>query len=282
MDSLWPTIRDEVQVRAANEPGLHHYLHEAVLQWHEGCAALANALARRLACPSCSFELSRSLVARALLEDGAIGIAAAADLRAVVLRDPACHEFHLPFLFYKGFHALQIHRVAHWYWRTGQRTTAHLIQHRSNEALAVDIHPAARVGSGVMLDHGTGFVAGETAVIGNDVSLLHGVTLGGTGKQCGDRHPKVRDGACIGAGAKILGNIEIGAGARIGAGSVVLDPVPRAQTAVGVSARLVVRGSASGASIRETPVRSAKLETPPAAEACVRARLSGACPALEA
>ncbi len=241
MESLWQVIRNEVEQRSANEPSLQPYLHDAVLQWHDGCAALSHMLARRLSCTSCPFEFCRSLVARAVLEDGAIGSAAAADLRAVVARDPACREFHLPFLFYKGFHALQIHRVAHWYWRQGLRTTAYLIQHRSNEALAIDIHPAARIGSGVMLDHGTGFVAGETAVVGNDVSLLHGVTLGGTGKQCGDRHPKVRDGASIGAGAKILGNIEIGAGARIGAGSVVLGAVPRAQTAVGVAARLVHR-----------------------------------------
>lgn len=245
MDALWQTIRDEAAGRAAAEPGLHAYLHDAVLQWHDWCAALSHALARRLACPPCSYEFCRSLVARAVLEDGSIGVAAAADLRAVVTRDPACHEFHVPFLFYKGFHALQVHRVAHWYWHAGQRTTAQLIQHRSNEALAIDIHPAARIGSGVMLDHGTGFVAGETAVIGNNVSLLHGVTLGGTGKQRGERHPKVRDGASIGAGAKILGNIEIGAGARVGAGSVVIAAVPCEQTAVGFPARLVVRNPAA-------------------------------------
>ncbi len=241
MNALWQTIRDEAACQAVAEPGLELYLHDAVLQWHDWCAALSHALARRLACPPCSYEFCRSLVARAVLEDGAIGVAAAIDLRAVVARDPACRGFHVPFLFYKGFHALQAHRVAHWYWNAGQRTTAQLIQHRCNEALAIDIHPAARIGSGVMLDHGTGFVAGETAVIGNNVSLLHGVTLGGTGKHSGDRHPKVRDGASIGAGAKILGNIEIGAGARIGAGSVVVAAVPCEQTAVGFPARLVVR-----------------------------------------
>lgn len=273
MDALWQTIREEVAGRAADEPGLHPYLYDAVLQWHDWCAALSHALARRLACPPCSYEFCRSLVARAVIEDGAIGIAAAADLRAVVTRDPACHEFHVPFLFYKGFHALQVHRVAHWHWHAGHRTTAQLIQHRCNEALAIDIHPAARIGSGVMLDHGTGFVAGETAVIGNDVSLLHGVTLGGTGKQKGDRHPKVRDGASIGAGAKILGNIEIGAGARVGAGSVVIAPVPCAQTAVGFPARLVVRTAAAGPLVPaprvsemaacETPMRSQHIELKP-------------------
>jgi serine O-acetyltransferase len=246
MDQLWQAIRDEVQARAAAEPSLHHYLHDAVLRWHDWGAALSHTLAGRLACTALSDGACRSLVARAMLEDGGIGLAAAADLRAVVERDPACHELHPPFLFYKGFHALQMYRVANWYWRAGLRTTAQLIQSRCNEVLAIDIHPAARIGCGVMLDHGTGFVAGETVVIGNDVSLLHGVTLGGTGKQSGDRHPKVRNGASIGAGAKILGNIEIGAGARVGAGSVVVAAVPSARTAVGFPARLVVRGGASG------------------------------------
>ncbi len=251
MDTLWTALRQEAEARAAAEPSLQHYLHDAVLQWQDGCAALSHTLARRLTGPACPFEWCRTLVARAMLEDGSIVTAAAADLRAVVQRDPACRGLHLPFLFYKGFHALQIHRVAHWYWQTGQVTTAALLQHRCSEALAIDIHPAARIGRGVLLDHGTGFVAGETAVIGNDVNLLHGVTLGGTGKQGGDRHPKVRDGASIGAGAKILGNIEIGAGARIGAGAVVLAAVPSAQTAVGSAARLVAHRPTS-----PTPARA--------------------------
>lgn len=252
MESLWPIIRNEVQVRATIEPHLGDFLQDLVLQWRDGCAALSHTLARRLTCPSCSFELLRPLVAKAFREDGAIGEAAAADLRAFVDRDPACREFHLPFLFYKGFHALQIQRVANWYWRSGSCTTAYLIQHRTNEALAIDIHPAVRIGIGVMLDHGTGFVAGETAVIGDDVSLLHGVTLGGTGKQRGDRHPKVRDGAFIGAGAQVLGNIEIGAGAKIGAGSVVLDAVPRGRTVVGLPARSVFRAPPPRVPVRDT------------------------------
>jgi serine O-acetyltransferase len=177
----------------------------------------------------------------ALAQDRDIAAAAQRDLRAILQRDPACTQIHVPFLFYKGFHALQIHRVAHFYWRHGQPTSAYLLQHRCAEALAIDIHPAARIGSGVMLDHGTGFVAGETAVIESEVNLLHGVTLGATGKQSGDRHPKVRRGASIGAGAMILGNVEIGPGAKIGAGSVVLHSVPSAQTAVGYRGR-VVRG----------------------------------------
>jgi serine O-acetyltransferase len=238
-DTPWPSIRLEVSTAAANEPALHGYLHDHVLQWADWPAGLAHVLARRLAYPSCDVDWCRALVARPLHEDHAICQAAAADLCAVLKRDPACKHAHVPFLFYKGFHALQLHRIAHWYWQANLQTVAYFIQHRCNDALGIDIHPAVHLGRGVMLDHGTGFVAGETAVIGNNVNLLHGVTLGGTGKHGGDRHPKVRDGASIGAGAKILGNIEIGAGARVGAGAVVLQAVPSERTVVGFPARLV-------------------------------------------
>ncbi|HJV94538.1 MAG TPA: serine O-acetyltransferase [Albitalea sp.] len=241
MESLWNLIRLEASERALGEPELAAYLHDAILRWSDWDAALAHRLAQRLAGASPGVEALHAMIARAFAADAAIGIAAALDLRAVVERDPACHGLHVPFLFYKGFHALQIYRAAHWHWRSGMPTTAHLLQHRCNEALAIDIHPAARIGRSVMLDHGTGFVAGETAVIEDHVSLLHGVTLGGTGKRGGDRHPKVRCGASIGAGAKILGNIEIGAGAKIGAGSVVLEAVPSDRTAVGTRARVVDR-----------------------------------------
>ena len=164
-----------------------------------------------------------------------------ADLRAILDRDPACTCPCSAFLFYKGFHALQIYRAAHWHWMHGQHFAARLLQHRVAEALSIDIHPAAQIGSGVFLDHGTGFVTGETAVIGDNVSLLHGVTLGGRGAQQGDRHPKIASDVSIGAGAIVLGNIQVGRGARIGAGSVVLDSIPAARTAVGERARLVRR-----------------------------------------
>jgi serine O-acetyltransferase len=239
MESLWTIIQAEVAQCAEREPELGAYLYEAVLRWDQWHAALAHWLARRLAAQGPDEASLCRLIRRAFDADDAIGVAAEMDLRAAVERDPACRGFHVPFLFYKGFHALQVHRAAHWYWRHAMPTTAHLLQHRSSEALAVDIHPATRIGRAVMLDHATGFVAGETAVIEDEVNLLHGVTLGGTGKERGDRHPKVRRGASIGAGAKILGNIEIGRGARIGAGSVVTRPVPSERTAVGTRARVV-------------------------------------------
>ncbi len=145
----------------------------------------------------------------------------------------------LPLLYFKGFHALQVYRVANWLWRHERRSLALFLQSRASEIFAVDIHPAAEIAGGIMLDHATGMVIGETAVIGENVSLLHSVTLGGTGAQAGDRHPKIRCGVLIAAGAKVLGNIEVGEGAKIGAGSLVLDSVLPHTTVVGVPARVV-------------------------------------------
>ena len=164
---------------------------------------------------------------------------AEADLRAVYERDPACKGYVQPFLFFKGFQALQTQRIAHWLWGQGRETMAFYLQSRMSEIFQVDIHPATRIGSGVFIDHGTGIVIGETAVIGDDVSLLQGVTLGGTGAERGDRHPKIGRGVLLGAGAKVLGNIQIGDYAKVASGSVVLKPVPPHCTAAGGPARLV-------------------------------------------
>ncbi len=164
---------------------------------------------------------------------------AEADLKAVFERDPACKSYVQPFLFFKGFQALQTYRVAHWLWRHGRQTLALYLQSRMSEIFQVDIHPAAKIGVGIFLDHGTGIVIGETAVVGDDVSMLHGVTLGGTGAERGDRHPKIGKGVLLGAGSKVLGNITVGEYAKIASGSVVLKPVPAHCTAAGVPARLV-------------------------------------------
>jgi serine O-acetyltransferase len=163
---------------------------------------------------------------------------AEADLKAVFERDPACKGYVQPFLFFKGYQALQTQRVAHWLWNEGRETIALYLQSRMSEVFQVDIHPATRIGSGVFVDHGTGIVIGETAVIGDDVSMLQGVTLGGTGKERGDRHPKIGKGVLLGANATVLGNITIGDYAKIASGSVVLKPVPPGCTAAGVPARL--------------------------------------------
>jgi serine O-acetyltransferase len=181
----------------------------------------------------------RELCDEAFEADPDIVKAAEADLKAVYERDPACKGYLQPFLFFKGFHALQSHRLSHWLWTRGRETLAFYLQSRMSEIFQVDINPAAKIGKGVFFDHGTGIVIGETAVIGDDVSMLHGVTLGGTGAERGDRHPKIGKGVLLGAGAKVLGNITIGEYAKIASGSVVLKPVPANCTAAGVPARLV-------------------------------------------
>jgi serine O-acetyltransferase len=188
--------------------------------------------------------------AKALADDPGIGAALRADIMAVFERDPAADRLMEPFLYFKGFHAIQAHRLNHWMWQTGDRDFALYLQSRSSEVFQTDIHPAAPFGKGIFLDHATGFVVGETASIGDNVSMLHGVTLGGTGKESGDRHPKVGSGVVIGAGAKILGNITVGDHARIAAGSVVLKDVPAHATMAGVPAK-VVRIAASDEPVKE-------------------------------
>jgi serine O-acetyltransferase len=196
-------------------------------------------LARKLGDQELRAMSIREVAEEAYASDPALVDIAEADLKAVFERDPACKGYVQPFLFFKGFLALQTQRVAHWLWDEGRETMALYLQSRMSELFQVDIHPAARIGRGVFIDHGTGIVIGETAVIGDDVSMLHGVTLGGTGAERGDRHPKIGRGVLLSAGAKVLGNIEIGDYAKIAAGSVVLKPVPAGCTAAGVPARLV-------------------------------------------
>jgi serine O-acetyltransferase len=183
----------------------------------------------------------RALIDQAFDASPAIGQAIRIDLQAVRDRDPASRGMLAPFLYFKGFHALEAYRIANWFWRQERQLLAVHIQSRVSEVFGVDIHPAARIGSGILIDHATGIVIGETAVIEDNVSILHGVTLGGTGKETGDRHPKIRQGVMIGAGAKVLGNLEVGAGAKIAAGSVVLDAVPPHCTVAGIPARVVGR-----------------------------------------
>ena len=236
---LWPALRAEATRAAAREPMLHGLIDRAVLR-HDGLAAALGALlAQKLADASLPAERLAELVQSAIAGDPAILAAVAADLVAICTRDPAAESYLTPFLYYKGFHALEWHRIGHWLWSRGRRELAHFLQSRVSEVFAVDIHPAVPVGGGVFIDHATGLVVGETAVIGNDVSILHEVTLGGTGKERGDRHPKVRDGVLLCAGAKVLGNVEIGREAKVGAGSVVLSNVPPRATVAGVPARIV-------------------------------------------
>jgi serine O-acetyltransferase len=238
-DELWQTLRTEATRVATRENVLRSFLELAVLRHASFGDALAALLARKLAEPVMAAELLEGLVRGALKDDPGIVASAVADLVATRTRDPAAESYVTPFLYYKGYHALEWHRVNHWLWRQRRREMADFLQSRMSEFFAVDIHPAVPVGRGVFIDHGTGIVIGETSVIGNDVSILQEVTLGGTGKERGDRHPKVRDGVLLAAGAKVLGNIVIGKGAKVGAGSVVLKDVPPCATVAGVPAKIV-------------------------------------------
>ena len=242
---LWKTLRLETERAAAGEKMLRGFLDLAVLRHNAFASGLGLLLARKLAEDSMPAERLGEIARVAMAGDPTIIAAAIADLIAVRTRDPAAESYLKPFLYYKGFHALQWHRIGHWLWRDGRRELAYFLQSRVSEVFAVDIHPAVPIGSGVFIDHGTGLVVGETAVIGDDVSILHEVTLGGTGKERGDRHPKVRDGVLLCAGAKVLGNVEIGRDAKVGAGSVVLHDVPPRATVAGVPARIVGWSSGS-------------------------------------
>ncbi len=234
---LWDILSAEAARVAGDEPALAGLVERSIAR-HDGLAdALSTVLGVKLAGDGLDADKLRRLIADAIAREPAILEAAAEDLMAVRDRDPACPDHVTPFLFFKGYQALQAHRAAHWYWSEGRRHLALALQSRGSEVFGLDIHPAARVGRRILIDHGTGIVIGETTVIEDDVSLLQGVTLGGTGKECGDRHPKIRRGVLIGAGAKVLGNIEIGEGAKVGAGSIVLEAVHPYTTVVGNPAR---------------------------------------------
>jgi serine O-acetyltransferase len=240
-DGFWEQIQAEARREAEREPVLVSFLFASVL-WHKRLEdGLAVILANKLHTPELPAILLRDLIDEALADDAAIRASVRADLLAARTRDPAARGYAQPFLYYKGFHALQAYRVAHWLWERGRTGLAAHLQNRISESFGVDVHPAARIGSGVLIDHGTSVVIGETAVVEDNVSLLHEVTLGGTGKESGDRHPKVRRGVLIGAGAKILGNIEIGTGSKVAACSVVLRDVPPHTTVAGIPARVVAR-----------------------------------------
>ncbi len=235
---VWVALRNEAAHVAQTEPNLASLINAVVLKHDRLSSALSYQLARKLSDQELRAMSAREIAEEAYAADPSIVDKAEADLKAVFERDPACKGYVQPFLFFKGFMALQTYRVAHWLWNEGRETMAFYLQSRISEIFQVDIHPAARIGSGVFIDHGTGIVIGETAVVGDDVSMLHGVTLGGTGAERGDRHPKIGKGVLLGAGAKVLGNIVVGDYAKIASGSVVLKPVPSGCTAAGVPARL--------------------------------------------
>ena len=246
-DQTWPRMRVEAATAAAQEPALASFLHATILNHESYEVALSYRLAQKMSDAEMNAMQWREVCDEAYADETAIVEAALYDIRAVYTRDPACNELMQPFLYFKGYLALQAQRVANWLWRQDRSALALYLQSRISELFAVDIHPATKIGKGVFMDHATGIVIGETAVIEDDVSILQNVTLGGTGKESGDRHPKIRRGALVSVGAKVLGNIEVGENAKIAAGSVVLKNVPPHCTVAGVPAKPV------GACKEETP-----------------------------
>lgn len=238
---LWDKIIDEARRMAEDEPMLASFFHATLLNHSDIGSALSFQLANKLDSATVPAILAREFIEGAFKSDPSILEACSADIVAIKERDPAVEYYAIPLLYLKGYHALQGYRVAHWLWHQGRLAMARYLQNQISVVFGVDVHPAASIGRGIMFDHATGIVIGETAIVEDDVSILQSVTLGGTGKECGDRHPKIRKGVMIGAGAKILGNIEVGMGAKVGAGSVVLQPVPPHTTVAGVPAKIVGR-----------------------------------------
>lgn len=239
IDPVWSRIRDEAIEIVKREPLLASFVHATVLNHERFEQALAYHLAQKLGSNDVPAILLREVFDKCFANAPDAAAAARADIMAVFERDPACKTYIQPLLFFKGYQAIQGQRVANWLWNEKRFELALLLQSRISELFGVDAHPAARIGRGVMIDHATSVVIGETAVIEDDVSMLHNVTLGGTGKETGDRHPKVRRGVLIGAGATILGNIEIGECSKVAAGSVVTKDVPPQTTVAGVPARVI-------------------------------------------
>ncbi|MEM8572162.1 MAG: serine O-acetyltransferase [Pseudomonadota bacterium] len=239
VDPVWGQIREEAHRIVDEEPLLAGLVQTAILHQSSFEAALSYRIAQKLSSPEMSPIVICEIANEACTSDDRIGMSARADVMAVYDRDPACHAYIHPLLFFKGFLALQGHRIAHWLWQNERHDMARFFQMRGSEVFGVDIHPAAKIGCGVMFDHAHSIVIGETATVGDNVSVLHSVTLGGTGKADGDRHPKIQDCVMIGAGAAVLGNIVVGRCSRIAAGSVVLQPVAPMKTVAGVPARVI-------------------------------------------
>lgn len=239
VDPVWDRIRVEADKAVIDEPLLGGLVHYSILHHPSLERALSYRTSLKLANGEMSEQILREICDEAYGAEPDLALSARADIVATYERDPACHRFLQPLLFFKGFQAVQAYRVANWLWTQGRRDLSYFFQMRCSEVFGIDIHPAARIGKGIMIDHAHSIVIGETAVVGDNVSMLHSVTLGGTGKEEEDRHPKIGDGVLIGAGAKVLGNIKVGDYSRIAAGSVVLQEVPPCKTVAGVPAKVV-------------------------------------------
>ena len=239
IDPVWEQIQDEARQSVLDEPLVGGFVHACILHHKSLEKALSYRVAAKLASNEMSMVVVREIVEEAYAAEPALVAASRADLVAIFERDPACHRLLQPILYFKGYQAIQAYRIGHYLWTQGHKDLAYFFQMRVSEIFGVDIHPAATIGRGIMIDHAHSIVIGETAVVGDNVSMLHSVTLGGTGKEEEDRHPKIGNGVLIGAGAKVLGNITVGDCSRIAAGSVVLQDVPACKTVAGIPAKIV-------------------------------------------
>ena len=239
IDPVWEQIQDEARQAVLDEPLVGGFIHACILHHKSLEKALSYRVAAKLASNEMSMVVVREIVEEAYAAEPALVVASRADLVAIFERDPACHRLLQPILYFKGYQAIQAYRIGHYLWTQGHKDLAYFFQMRVSEIFGVDIHPAAKIGRGIMIDHAHSIVIGETAVVGDNVSMLHSVTLGGTGKEEEDRHPKIGNGVLIGAGAKVLGNIRVGHCSRIAAGSVVLQDVPECKTVAGIPAKIV-------------------------------------------
>jgi serine O-acetyltransferase len=239
VDPIWRSIRDEAMESVERDPLLAAFLYSTILNHDSLEDAVIHRIAQRLDHQDVPADMIGHTFRTMLRDWPEWSSIVRVDIQACYDRDPACDRFIMPVLYFKGFHAIQTHRLAHWLWNHGRKDFALYLQSRASVVYGTDINPAAKMGKGIFIDHATDIVIGETAVVEDNVSMLNGVTLGGTGKETGDRHPKIRHGVLIGTGAKILGNIEVGHCAKVAAGSVVLSPVPHNKTVAGVPARVV-------------------------------------------
>ena len=256
LDPVWERLRNEAEDAVIADPAIGGFIHTSILQHEIFENALAHRVASKLASAEISEQALRDICSKAISTDPQVANAARADVMAVVDRDPACIRYMQPLLYFKGFLAVQAYRVSNWLWINSQKDMAYFFQMRNSEVLGIDIHPAAKIGKGLMIDHAHSIVIGETSVVGDNVSMLHSVTLGGTGKEHEDRHPKIGDGVMIGAGAKVLGNIKVGNCCRIAAGSVVLQEIPPKKTVAGVPAKIVGEAGCSTPSINMDQILS--------------------------
>ena len=261
VDPVWTRVREDAEAIVQSEPSLATFIVSTILNQESLEGAVIHRIAGRLGHPAMPSDIIAQTYREFAEANRGIGEAFRADILAVADRDPACQRLIEPVLYFKGFHAIQAYRLANALWDAGRRDVALYIQSRASEVFQCDIHPAARIGRGIFLDHATGLVVGQTATIGDDVSMLHGVTLGGTGKERADRHPKIGNGVLIGAGAKILGNIKVGQCSRVAAGSVVLEEVPPKTTVAGVPARVVGTAGCAEPARTMDQILSAKADT---------------------